>query len=302
MQKFKIDPALLIHDMQNHDEFTYELVHFMEHPDEMFNFGGKQMSGKEIRDKIISQMHHLAIGVDTPYNRLSGNGLCTTYACLMASRMRISSIEKISKEQANIIKKGHYLMAIYNAMQPGVFGISAWDMVGALNIPTNEIPELLKDGDFRWINRGSVELMGDNEDVKESFDGMPRCKTLYKSVPKQLEDKDSFLSLIKNLIEKRNEYKIHLGSSISYPKVKNIGAAIMVHNIEQGLQVTALNFGNDDIVETINLVAQGKVKLENIANKQIFDIITNENLGFVDDSGNLKISLRSLEGKALIFK
>ena len=43
---YQIDPAGLIHALQNHDELTLELVHFWtRHRDATFTFRGRQMKG-----------------------------------------------------------------------------------------------------------------------------------------------------------------------------------------------------------------------------------------------------------------
>ena len=37
-------------------------------------------------------------------------------------------------EQAQV-QRAHLLLAMYNALQPGVFALSGWDLVGALPLP-----------------------------------------------------------------------------------------------------------------------------------------------------------------------
>src|SRR5207253_2171601 len=50
---YQIDPAGLIHALQNHDELTLELVHFWtRHKDATFTFRGKTMKGSELREII----------------------------------------------------------------------------------------------------------------------------------------------------------------------------------------------------------------------------------------------------------
>ena len=38
-------------------------------------------------------------------------------------------------EQVKQIARGHLLLAAANALQPGVFGVSTWDLVGCLPVP-----------------------------------------------------------------------------------------------------------------------------------------------------------------------
>ena len=57
MHEQGIDPASLIHALQNHDELTLELVHFWTlHGNDRYTFQGKEWSGLELREEIRSFM------------------------------------------------------------------------------------------------------------------------------------------------------------------------------------------------------------------------------------------------------
>lgn len=79
MAEYKVDASSLIHAMQNHDEITYELVHFLKHKDRQFVMGGKTYLGTDLREKIRSDMMDSATSHRTPYNALSG--LYHVFAC-----------------------------------------------------------------------------------------------------------------------------------------------------------------------------------------------------------------------------
>ena len=51
---------------------------------------------------------------------------------------------------------------MFNALQPGVFALSGWDLCGMLTLPRAEVAELLRGGDTRWIHRAAHDLMGVN--------------------------------------------------------------------------------------------------------------------------------------------
>ena len=106
MHDYDIKPGQLIHALQNHDEITYELVHFTTHADDLFLYHGQQITGEDLRNTIIDQMHRLATGPDYPYNKLSGNGLCTTYTGVCAAALGIKDINSITPEEKELIKKG----------------------------------------------------------------------------------------------------------------------------------------------------------------------------------------------------
>jgi len=90
---------------------------------------------------------------------------------------------------------------MFNALQPGIFGVSGWDMVGALPIPNKGIESLVKRGDTRWHNRGAYDLLGKNNYIKKAPTAMklPACKNIYGDIATQLKDKNSFCSQLKNI-------------------------------------------------------------------------------------------------------
>ena len=52
-----IDQASLVHALQNHDELTYELVHFTaRHRDDEYEFGGETYTGLELADHVRATM------------------------------------------------------------------------------------------------------------------------------------------------------------------------------------------------------------------------------------------------------
>ncbi len=61
MHEYAIDPASLIHALQNHDELTLELVHFWTlHKDDVYTFHGREWTGGELREHIRRVMYDRA--------------------------------------------------------------------------------------------------------------------------------------------------------------------------------------------------------------------------------------------------
>src|SRR5207237_3469025 len=82
----QIDPAGLIHALQNHDELTLELVHFWtRHKDATFTFRGKTMKGSELREIIRAEMLSRLLGPSAPYNLEAANGVACTTATVPAA-------------------------------------------------------------------------------------------------------------------------------------------------------------------------------------------------------------------------
>ncbi|MBN1684208.1 MAG: maltose alpha-D-glucosyltransferase [Gammaproteobacteria bacterium] len=293
---YGLEPNKLIHDMQNHDEITYELVHFVKHANDLFDYNGKMITGSALRDSVIKQMHKIALNPKLSYNKLSGNGLCTTFVGLIASRFGIEDIDHITEQQKTEILKAHLLLAIFNAMQPGIFSISGWDLVGALPLHEKEIPDLLKDGDCRWINRGAYDLLGAEVESAQ----MPKAKNLYGPLTEQLKNPNSFASQIKHLIKIRDQYQIASSQQIALPPVKNKSAVMMMHLLPNnlGYEITALNFGKKSIIETIDLnqiPEMNKCK----THQPVTNLWNNQQDSTISDLHTITIKLNPLEGKIL---
>ena len=164
MRQQGIDPAALVHALQNHDELTLELVHFWTlHKDDLFDYQGRQLRGSELRELIRAEMYDRLTGEKAPYNLpFVTNGVASTSASIAAAALGIRDLTTLTPEQRQQIQRAHLLLAMYNALQPGVFALSGWDLVGALPLPQAAVEQLMADGDTRWIHRGAYDLMAVN--------------------------------------------------------------------------------------------------------------------------------------------
>jgi trehalose synthase len=297
MMEYGIQPISLIHALQNHDEITYELVHFERHGSDLFDYKGKKTCGTKLRKLIRCQMEETAIGKKAPYNKLSGNGLCATFTGLCATALGISDIYNLDSEQIAMIKKGHLLMAMYNAMQPGVFACSAWDLVGALPLKESQIEELLADGDSRWVNRGAVDLLNSNLGAKKSSSGLPKAQMLYGPIPEQLKNPVSFVSQLKKMLKIRKQYKIYKAELVELPEVTSDSVVAMLNVLpdDLGKLVVVLNFSPEKINET--------VRFKTVKNCPTVGLLNPEKLvNDVSISGELSIHLDGFEGRAFLLK
>ena len=91
MHALGVDPASLVHALQNHDELTLELVHFWTlHADDRYVFQGQEMSGLELREQFRSIMYDRLTGERAPYNlRFVTNGVACTMASVAAAALGI---------------------------------------------------------------------------------------------------------------------------------------------------------------------------------------------------------------------
>src|SRR5262249_53177469 len=145
-----IQPVSLVHDLQNHDEITYQLVEPEHRKDRTLTVGKEKMTGKQLRERMLEQMRQRVAGEAAPYNKLyrpERDGVATTFAGFIAPALGVRDPYNATPEQVRLIRRGHLLLAAANALQPGVFSLSSWDLVGALPISAEAVKRRTTDGD-----------------------------------------------------------------------------------------------------------------------------------------------------------
>ena len=229
MERFGVDPGSLVHALQNHDEFTYELVH-LRYLESFADKGGGSLFTKSA-DALRAEMRRIALNrlaesdgqlkerkSSSFYNKESPNGLCTTIPGLLASALGCCTLDEAGARSSEIMR-GHLLLAAFNALQPGVFALSGWDLVGALPLEEDRIPAILMDAgtvpkadmekDYRWVNRGAYRLLssfGATESHENKLYGyfeLPEAKALYGPLDRQSLDPSSFFSHLKRILSLR---------------------------------------------------------------------------------------------------
>ncbi len=295
MREFGIDPASLIHALQNHDELTLELVHFWTlHANDLYTFGGRTWQGRTLRTHIRDTMYERLAAPHAPYNlRFVTNGVACTTASVITAALGISDLDAITPEQTALIQKIHLLLAMYNAFQPGVFALSGWDVVGALPLPPAAVENLMADGDTRWIERSAYDLMDVDPAATRSSEGLPKGRMLYGSLAAQLGNPTSFASQLKHLLAVRQAYNIAGSRQIAVPDTAAPGLLVMVHDLPdgRGTQVTALNFGAAPLTET--------VLLSGVPAGPVVDMLHETVMEDISEAGELTIRLEPYEGQSL---
>ncbi|MDQ7826012.1 MAG: maltose alpha-D-glucosyltransferase [Candidatus Eremiobacteraeota bacterium] len=293
MHQYQIDPAALVHALQNHDELTLELIHFnTAHAEELFRYRGKKLRGADLRAAVHREMFSRYAGGGISYNVAHPNGIVSTNATLCAAVLGIRDVYRTTPSECEGIKRLHLLLAMFNAFQPGVFALSGWDLVGALTLRPEEAAELLADGDTRWLNRGAYDLMEVNPHATHSGAGIARAVSLYGSLPQQLKSPDSFLRKLQHMLAVREEYRIPESKQTAIPPTRSRGLIAMVHELpsNRGILVTVLNFSSRSVEDTI--------RLKENSHFTVTDILERKTIG--STRGQLCLSLAPFEGKALL--
>jgi maltose alpha-D-glucosyltransferase/alpha-amylase len=293
-----VDQASLVHALQNHDELTYELVHFAtRHKDDVFQLGGAELTGTELTEHVQETLRNALTGENGPYNAVfTTNGIACTTVSVITAALGIKDISALTAEQIDTVREAHLLLAMYNALQPGVFALSGWDMVGMTTLDRAQVRELTSQGDTRWINRGAHDLMGVNAEATVSASGMPRARSLYGPLPEQLKDKGSFARRLQKILKVREEWGIATGVLLDVPQVSHRGLLVMVHRLASGqIQVSVLNFSGESITGSVN-------STHLVPGAGVRDLFTDETAGQVDDLHSFFIELGAYQGTALLIE
>ena len=293
-----IDPASLIHGLQNHDELTYELVHWSTgHRDDTYTYKGESITGGQLGDTIRRDLITHLTGERAPYNRIfTTNGIACTTASVITAALGFSDLDTLrTADDIDRVRRAHLLLAMFNALQPGVFALSGWDLCGILTLTVEEVGELVEGGDTRWINRGAHDLMGRQPRATRSSAGMPRGRSLYGSIPEQLADETSFLRQLQAILKVRSFYGVATSRQLDIPEVSNRAMLVLVHQLEkpQQRQLTVLNFANEHIRGTVSsqYLAPGAA---------VSDMFSGKLIDSVDDLRSFTVDMPPLHGMALL--
>ncbi|MFN8146834.1 MAG: maltose alpha-D-glucosyltransferase [Candidatus Nanopelagicales bacterium] len=297
-RRIGIDPASLVHALQNHDELTYELVHFEDvHRDDEYSFRGTTMNGAELARTVRADLLSRLTGEDAPYNLpFTTNGIACTTASVAAAAIGVTDLAAMTDADVDLVRRAHLLLAAYNAWQPGVFALSGWDVRGVLTLPAHDVEHLMADADTRWINRGAHDLMGVATEAAASTAGLPRARALYASIPEQLADPSSFLSHLATILRVRDALGIATGTQADLATSGASSVLGLVHLLPSGaLELTALNFGQSPVSASF-------ASSQFAPGARLIDAATGADVAVVDDLGVTTVPLEPLGALALVLR
>jgi trehalose synthase len=254
-------------------------------------------------------MWEQAAGEHAPWNRKhreNQDGVATTLAGFIAAALKINPYTA-SPEERNQIKKAHLLVARANAMQPGVFCLSLWDLVGALPVAEELVKARTVNQDYRWLNRGGVDPLGVAAEATHSARGLPRAEALYSSLPEQLADPTSFASELKAMLSARKHWEIarmDLCSPLIEPEHSGV-CLITMRLPGRHLAVTALNFSREEVEEELDvaeLVQQSQMSARRwrVIDVAIPSAASQGRLINPRRDDVLRVALRPLDGQTLV--
>jgi trehalose synthase len=256
MQKQHLDPGIFVHALQNHDELMFDLSHLRTHARKEFQLGDRTVLGKELYQRMYDEAKQRLGESGLAYMpEFSNLGFCGTIASYAAACCGISDPYHMSAEQKAEVQQLHLLAAFFNAMQPGVFALSGWDLVGALPLPADQVQPWIEDNDFRWMNRGAFDLVDVNPAASASDAGLPKATAIYGSLPSQLRDPGSFVSRLQAMLRVRDDSGIPLSSLVAVGEPASKGMFVMLLQRPDelgGWIITALNFASEPARENLH--------------------------------------------------
>jgi trehalose synthase len=290
-----VDPASLVHALQNHDELTYELVHWSTgHRADVYSYKGDDLTGEELGEIIRRDLTERLTGECAPYNLVfTTNGIACTTATVIAATLGVHDLDAI--DDIDEIRRAHLLLVMFNALQPGVFALSGWDLCGMVTLPPADVADLVRGGDTRWIHRAAHDLMGVNPEATKSAAGMPRGRSLYGSVPDQLADETSFLRQLQAILRVRSHYDIATSRQIDIPEVSQRAMLVLVHQLsgQDRYQLTVLNFANEHI--------SGTVRSKQLpAGAAVSDMFSGKHIATIDDLSSFAVDMPAYHGMSLL--
>jgi trehalose synthase len=259
MLEHEVPPGRMVHGLQNHDELMLETTHLRVNGEKVFEYEGTKDRGAALFERIHSEPIARTTGEGGPYNEAfaMSPGVCSTLPGFGAASLGYADLMALSAEQVATIRQRHLAAAAYNALQPGAFVISGWDLVGALPVDRDAVREQLADNDCRWLNRGAYDLAGVDPQATASEAGLPRAVSIYGSLTDQLQDPESFAATLKRMLSLRGELGLDRGRLVAVPEVDSPGLALMLLELatqgdgEARRVLIAVNFGLEAIEEPL---------------------------------------------------
>ena len=97
--EFGVQPRSLVHALQNHDELTYELVHFAtRHKDDEYSYRGGVIDGGTLAETIRAEMIEPLTAPAAPYNAIfTTNGIASTTASIIAASLGVTDLDDIDE-------------------------------------------------------------------------------------------------------------------------------------------------------------------------------------------------------------
>jgi trehalose synthase len=257
-----ISLSRLAHILEPIERFPCDWTEFLLNPKKQYQYLEEKITGELLRDRLLREdLYKLRESL------LPGSTPVLTWGGACALAFGAADPKDFQKKQ-DLIQKAHLLLAFTYAMQPGVFCLSASDLVGAL-------PE---------VPKAPIDLFGPNRNA------------LYPSLPCQLQNPKTFASELKKIVAVRSSSKIAAGELVDVCPVDTPGTLLLLHRLPDSrfFHLLAVNFSRSPVQE--------KIKLPGLEDTWAIDLMTGLSAPKGFESGLFFFELPPLSGKVFLFQ
>ena len=286
----------LVHALQNHDEMTYELVHFETlHAEDRFAFRGQELSGHELAVTVRQDLLDHLTGDEHPYNlTFTQNGIASTTATIIAASLGLPRRPEADRrtgraDQDRPPAAGDVQRPAAGRVRPVRLG------PGRGADPGQEADRLAARGRRHPLD----------PPVRVRPDGLPprRHRVEVQDAPGHRPLRLAARAargpgLLRPPAEQdpgRPQALRHRdrAKQIDVPQVSNKAMLVMVHELSDAEQVTVLNFSAQPIWGSV-------ISERLVPGSVLVDMFTDEEIGQVDDLHSFAVGLGPHEGLSLL--
>lgn len=202
-----------------------------------------------------------------------GSKLYLTPAAFVANVQGIRDYRKMTKEQRQSVSDGLTLLGHTQAMQPGIFMLSADELLGVLPLRAGVLEYSTEEDALRQNVAGAYDLTsrGGNNILSEI--GLPKASTVFDDLETEVRMVETFAGNMRRIIKLREALSMQTSTVVQIPKAKNRGVLIQVFQLspKNSLKATAavnvINFGELAAAEEFSLLktlVKGSAELEDL--------------------------------------
>ena len=182
-----VQPVAFVHDLQNHDEITYQLAEPEGRKDETFAVGGRKLTGRQLKDEMLAAMRSKAAGRRGPVQPPvpAGEGRAGDHVRRVRRPGPRGQGPVLGHAGAGASRSpaGTCCWPRRTPCSRACSACRAGTWSGPCRCRWRRSKDRVGGGDYRWVNRGGVDLMGANPTATASAFGLPRAKALYGPLP-----------------------------------------------------------------------------------------------------------------------
>ena len=288
--RLRVDTSRLVHATPAQDGISYDLAHLR-----ILASQGNAAAQTLYNDTLAAM--NTAATTQTPLAAVKGNRLYTTGAGLAAMALGIQAHD-VPAEAIAEVTRGHTLLLLFKALQPGIFMPSGQDLAGVLPLAPSSMTPQPEDFFIPDTSRGTYALTGTGSMLMASSLGMPRAKTIYPPASAQAQREGSFLREIGEFIAQRTKAGIAKGILVARPYTQGKGSiALLIKLPETGQYLLSVcNFGTSSVTETLNLkdVPEAAAALGSLAS------VAGSNAGASVSGHSVTVNLKGWQGVGLL--